>query len=592
MRYLALACDYDGTIALNGRVVPSTVAALESLRGSGRKLILVTGRELDELLGIFPEIHLFERVVAENGALLYNPATRETKLLAEKPSDQFVLTLQAKGVRPMSVGRSIVATWKPHETVVLETIRDMGLELQVIFNKDAVMILPAGVNKASGLLAALKEMGLSPHEVVAVGDAENDHAFFALCECSAAVDNALPTVKERADMVTPLDHGFGVEQLIARMIESDLAEMEPKLVRHHLLLGHADSGAEVRLPSYRNNLLIAGPSASGKSTVAKSFLERLQEQRYQYCIIDPEGDYDGLEGAVTLGNGKSGPTADEVLQLLKKPSNNVVVNLVGLPLADRPRFFLSLMPSLLEMRARTGRPHWIVVDETHHLLPTAWEPGKSVATKELDRMVFITVHPEQILASALEMVDTVAAVGAAPEETIGRFCQAIQKPAPANAESIAKAGSKDGPNRIILWSRRTDKPPVAVRIIPAKAEHHRHVRKYAEGTLPDERCFYFRGPHGKLNLKAQNLMLFIQIAEGVDDETWLFHLQAGDYSQWFRKDIHDDRLADAASTIEKSPNPSPATTRQKMRELIEQHYTVPASAPIPLPGTAAERPVK
>ena len=102
---------------------------------------------------------------------------------------------------------------------MLETIRDLGLELQVIFNKGAVMVLPAGVNKASGLVAALDELGLSPHNVVGVGDAENDHAFLAACECAVAVANALPTIKERADHVTAGEDGDGVRELIDALIE-------------------------------------------------------------------------------------------------------------------------------------------------------------------------------------------------------------------------------------------------------------------------------------------------------------------------------------------------------------------------------------
>lgn len=137
MRFLALALDYDGTIAEDGRVLPETVAALERAIGSGRKLILVTGRELDQLLEVFPQINLFERVVAENGALLYRPGSKEELRLEEAPSADFVKALQKKGGVPLSVGRSIVATWSPHETVVLETIRELGLELQVTFNKGA-----------------------------------------------------------------------------------------------------------------------------------------------------------------------------------------------------------------------------------------------------------------------------------------------------------------------------------------------------------------------------------------------------------------------------------------------------------------------
>src|SRR4051812_42270742 len=132
MRYLALATDYDGTLAHHGGVDEPTLEAVERLRKSGRRLVLVTGRELDELLEVCPQIEIFDRVVAENGALLYRPATREEKVLGERPPDAFVEALTARGVGPISVGRVIVATWEPHQTAVLDVIRELGLELQVI----------------------------------------------------------------------------------------------------------------------------------------------------------------------------------------------------------------------------------------------------------------------------------------------------------------------------------------------------------------------------------------------------------------------------------------------------------------------------
>ena len=155
MRYLALACDYDGTLATQGRVNEETVDALQHVLASGRKLILVTGRQLEDLLGIFPQVNLFERVVAENGALLYRPASREEKVLATPPPEEFLWALRDRGVWPFSTGRVIVATHHPHENEVLDAIRHLGLELQVIFNKGAVMVLPSGVNKAIGLAQAL-----------------------------------------------------------------------------------------------------------------------------------------------------------------------------------------------------------------------------------------------------------------------------------------------------------------------------------------------------------------------------------------------------------------------------------------------------
>src|SRR5688572_7540739 len=80
VRLLALACDYDGTIAHHGVVDEATIAALERVVAAGRHLVLVTGRQLEDLQRIFPRLDMFERVVAENGAVLYRPSTREITL--------------------------------------------------------------------------------------------------------------------------------------------------------------------------------------------------------------------------------------------------------------------------------------------------------------------------------------------------------------------------------------------------------------------------------------------------------------------------------------------------------------------------------
>jgi hydroxymethylpyrimidine pyrophosphatase-like HAD family hydrolase len=231
MRHRALCCDYDGTLAHDGHVADATIGSLVRLRASGRHLVLVTGRELEELKGVFPRLDLFTSVVAENGALLYEPATGEQRTLAEPPPPSFVMALRERGVAPLAVGRVIVATWEPHETVVLETIRDFGLELQVIFNKGAVMVLPSGVNKASGLAAALTALGVSPLQAVGIGDAENDHAFLKLCGCAVAVANALASVKQDADFVTAGSRGTGVQELIEEMLADDLARREAQLAR-------------------------------------------------------------------------------------------------------------------------------------------------------------------------------------------------------------------------------------------------------------------------------------------------------------------------------------------------------------------------
>ncbi|MGH9428030.1 MAG: HAD-IIB family hydrolase, partial [Terriglobia bacterium] len=361
--------------------------------------------------------------MAENGSLLYRPADKLERILGEAPSERFVAALRKAKVEPLFVGRVVVATWKPNERAVVETIRDLGLELQVIFNKEAVMVLPAGINKATGLKAAVKELGLSLHNVVGVGDAENDHAFMSVCECSVAVGNALPSIKERADVVTPGEHGNGVVELVNQLLTDDLRQFDSRLKRHHIVIGTTD-GNEVKHLPYGVNALLAGKSGSGKTTLATGLLERLVEQDYQVCILDPEGDYDNLEGTVVLGSRQAVPQVDEILQILENPETHAVVNLLGIPWDDRPPFFQSLFPRLQEMRARYGRPHWLVVDETHHLLPALWKPAALTLPEKSRGMIFVTVHPNEVMPSALASVDLVLAVGEAPGETIRAFTEA------------------------------------------------------------------------------------------------------------------------------------------------------------------------
>lgn len=570
MHYFVLASDYDGTLATDGMVHDETIAALDRLKDSGRKLILVTGRELDDLLRVFPKADLFDCIVAENGALLYWPASREEKLLGERPPVEFVELLRSSNVTPLSVGKVIVASWHPNETTVIQAIRELGLELQVIFNKGAVMVLPSGINKAAGLKAALDELKLSPHNVVGVGDAENDHAFLNLCECSVAVANALPMVKERADFVTNNSRGAGVVELIDRLIESDLEDLETQIKRHDILLGTLEDETEVKLKPIETSILLAGTSGGGKSTLATAMLERIAEQNYQFCIFDPEGDYETFENAIVLGDSKRAPSVKEVMDVLENPAQNVVVNLLGIALKDRPGFFAELLPTLQEMRSRVGRPHWIVVDEAHHLMPSSWNAADITLPQKLNGMLFITVHPEHVAPAALSSVDAIITVGQSPEEKIEEFCRAIDE-YPQNVKPQTLE-----PGEALAWFRKTKQELFKFRITPGKMERRRHVRKYAEGQLGEDKSFYFRGPNFKLNLRAQNLILFTQIAEGVDDETWLFHLQQHDYSRWFREAIKDEGLGEEAEQIERRAYLSPEESRDLIKEAIERRYTLPA----------------
>lgn len=221
MIWKGFATDFDGTIATDGVVDEPTRDALVRLQSENVRTFLVTGRELNEFKALDVFLPMFDLIVAENGAVLYDPKTNETTPLAPPPPEAFMTELTTRGV-PIAIGGTIVATVEPHQNVVLEVIKEMGLELQVIFNKGAVMILPSGINKASGLLAALKHYDMSPSEVVCVGDAENDHAFLEVAGLPVAVANALPSLKEKAAFVTTYNAGAGVVELISALISGSL----------------------------------------------------------------------------------------------------------------------------------------------------------------------------------------------------------------------------------------------------------------------------------------------------------------------------------------------------------------------------------
>ncbi len=219
MFYQALATDYDGTIATEGIVDAATYSALKYWQEVGNKLILVTGRRLDNLYPVFPEAQSFDCIVAENGALLYFPSSNETTLLASTPPDSLIEALGQRQVEPLNVGQGIVSTRIPYDLIATEVIAELGLSWQISLNKGAVMLLPEGVNKYSGLKTALNKMNLVSDHVVGVGDGENDIPLLNLCGLSVSVANALQVLKDCSDWVMTKNSGHGVRELIEKLLQ-------------------------------------------------------------------------------------------------------------------------------------------------------------------------------------------------------------------------------------------------------------------------------------------------------------------------------------------------------------------------------------
>ena len=466
MRYIALAVDFDGTIAHDSHCPAHVVAALKQIRDTGRRLLLVTGRELPELLSIFPEITIFDRVVVENGALLYRPASGEKEELGDAPPPAMIEMLKARGV-PLSVGDSIVATVEPHETAVLEVIRELGLERQVIFNKGAVMILPAGVNKATGLAIALKELGLSARNVVACGDGENDHALLDSSEYSVAVANAIETLKDRADRVTVAKRGDGILEVIADLLAHDLAKTPAKKPRRVVTLGKDTHGNAVTVPAAGVSMLVTGGAKSGKSSFVIRMLDRLADCGYQYCVIDTRGEYLHFNPAVVFGTLEHGPDVSEILSALQKPGVHAVVCLAAVPPAERRGLVAKLLHSLVQLREETGRPHWVVIDEAQEA-PTDDRVRGELADEPAENAIHVTSDPASLASDILASVDVVVGRGPTAHASFVEFADAVGAPRPPEPPRAPREGEA------LAWFRRGGDAPVLVEL------PHRDASKTSE----------------------------------------------------------------------------------------------------------------
>ena len=564
--FVALASDYDGTLAHDGVLAPATVAALERLKAAGRHLLMVTGRELPDLMGVCDRLDLFDLVVAENGALLYEPGSRQEIPLAPPPPEAFVARMKAAGARPFSVGRVIVATRTPYEVETLAAIRDLGLELEIIFNKGAVMVLPAGVNKATGLAAGLARMGLSAANVVAIGDAENDHAFLSACGLGVAVANALPMLKARADRVTAGARGDGVIELITDMLADDLGTMARP--DDGIFLGADADGGEWRLAPRGETVLIAGTSGAGKSTTVAALVEGLIARGEQGCILDPEGDHGGVPGLVAIGGADAAPGLDTLDDLLADPARNASLNLLGVRLADRPAFLADVLARLRVLERRAARPHWLILDEAHHLLPRDGAPPSPGPLRGVGGTIMVTVEPQHMAAAALARLDLVLVIGREPAATFSRLATGGGPAAPPVPEEDL------GPGEAWAWRPGSGLAPVRIALARPEGERRRHVRKYAEGRVPEDEAFVFTGPEGRLALKARNLTTFLDMAEGVDAETWSHHFARGDVARWLETVIKDSDLASEAERIA-AANLSADESRAAIRAAIEARYTAP-----------------
>lgn len=555
MHLKVLAFDLDGTLAEDGKVDAKTWETLREARQAGFALILVTGRQVDTFESMGPFDELFEALVAEDGAAIYFPRNEAMVLPFGRLDSDFVTSLERLNL-PMERGVSIVATWKPHDTAILPLIRKHPGAVTIEYNRDAVMVLPPGATKGTGLQVALHELGYSMRNVLACGDAENDRSLFEVAEMAVAVANAPEEVKQLADLVLPVQDGEGIRWLVKELIKGQIPHH--RLRRQRLLpVGQRLSGARINIsPSVLldGNMAIVGSSTSGKSWLAGLLAEALLKEGYQICVIDPEGDYTGLRAfphTLVLGGLESRlPAIPELITLSEYTNLSLILDLSLSNVDERASYVTDLMQALGSFRARRGRPHWFLFDEIQNFCQGDDNQLTALIRSRMNDGGFclVTYQPSHVSSRLLEGVDHWLLTRMQVEDEVQTLQSIIQQKHRCKLEISDLTTLPIGQAKLILKEEKHNPCPkgstiafyTARRVVP----HVRHLHKYLRAPLPNHRRFYFHNFPGDGDVPpAASLWEFREALQVVSDKTLDYHLSRGDFERWIADVLRDKELA-------------------------------------------------
>lgn len=548
----AVAVDYDGTLTRSPRPTREVLEAVATVRDSGYRVVLVTGRILSELRSDFPDVDQhFDCIVGENGAVL--SSRHGTRVLAPSVDTALEYDLRTQGI-PVRRGEVLLATNSIHDEFVTSVIDRLGLECQIVRNRGALMVLPAGVNKGSGLSEALADLGISLHNTVGIGDAENDHSLLDVCEIGVAVGDAVPSLRARADLVLTGEDGLAVRAFLAGPFLAGLPGTPSR--RRTIALGMYDDGTTATVPASRTTLAIHGASGSGKSYLAGLIAEQLIQLDYTICILDLEGDHlaiGGLHGAIAVGGREPLPPPAQVDRLIRQGFTSVVIDLsLQAPDAKR-RYALAILDQLRQTRDAVGLPHWIIIDEAH--VPIAGGLRHWWSESDESGICFITYRPELL----------------APE--LDRYADFVIT---AQADHLATLRSRgeDGPGREFAATGRS-------------TAHVRHWHKYIEGQLPAERRFYFRDRDGLTGRSAGNLLEFRDEIRHASADTLRHHGTHGDFSRWLSGVCPTPLIVSAteAAEVALTTDATPADV-ERVRDHLLRALDGKPSTPPSAPGSA------
>ena len=428
MKFLTIALDYDGTIARNDQLDSRVREAIAELRAQNIVVLIVTGRILEDLRRVAGDLHFVDGVVAENGAVIEFTDSGYSRVLGPPPPANLLEALGREGIS-FKAGRSIVEADAAEAPRLLAILERLELPLALVFNRGRVMVLPQAISKATGLSEALKILRLSPHNAVAIGDAENDHELLQSCEVGVAVAWGSEALKASADYVLPGDGPAAVADYMRELAKSRRISV-PLKTRRSLLLGYTDSGQPMTLAVRGRTVLVTGDTKSGKSWVAGLLCEQLILYGYSLLIIDPEGDYTSLEalpGVMVFGGPDPLPLPRDLLRALRHADVSVVIDLSRTPHDQKVEYVRNLLPGIATLRRHTGLPHRIVVDEAHYFLHD--QDVQEILDLELGGYTLVTYRASYLHSSVLAAAEAIIVTRESnPQEVsaLWELCQSCQ----------------------------------------------------------------------------------------------------------------------------------------------------------------------
>ena len=548
MRFSVLALDYDGTIARDGQMDSDARSAINEVRSRGIAVVVVTGRILSDLRRVAGDLNFADAIVAENGAVLAFP-NGNFRLIAQPPPPIFIEELRRRGV-DFTAGQCVVETDAAAAQQVLSVIRGLELPLVLIFNRGRLMVLPQAISKGIGLREALTMLRLSPHNAIAIGDAENDHDLLAGCEFGVAVSWGSKALQATADDVLQGDGPSAVAGYI-RKAAKEMRLPPERIDRTRLVLGTTEDGYPLALAMRGRNVLIAGDPRSGKSWVAGLICEQLILQGYSLCVIDAEGDYRALEslpGVVVFGGDTPPPELPDLARVLRHPYMSVVVDLSHVGYREKVEYLNTLLPMLASLRRTTGLPHRIVVDEAHYFLH---EPNvRELVDLDLGAYTLVTYRLSDLhgdLRKAIEGIIVKRTTDLREVRTL------LAMAGNENAESEWKtifAGLTLDEAVLLPGIEESGGKLRQFQLSPRSTIHVRHKAKYVDLQLIEGQGFVFTDGGKPVGAVARTLNEFVSSLKILPLSILDGHARRGDFSQWIGEVFHDHVLASHIRKVE------------------------------------------